>query len=41
MIDPPHIHFIVTAKGYTPLTTQWIGEKRRDTVRFNIVLQRP
>ncbi len=40
VIDPPHIHFIITAKGFKPLTTQWVGEKRLDTVSFDMVLQR-
>lgn len=34
----PHIHFIVTARGYRKLDTQWIGRKRRSQIRFDMVL---
>ena len=34
----PHVHFIVSADGYTTLTTQWQGDKPRQHVKFDIVL---
>lgn len=36
----PHIHFIVTANGYKPLETQWVGRERVNTIEFTMVLQR-
>ena len=35
----PHIHFRVSASGYRPLTTQWVGDEVVDAVRFDIVLE--
>ena len=34
----PHIHFTVTAQGYRPLTTQWVGDESVDRVAFDIIL---
>jgi hypothetical protein len=34
----PHIHFTVTAEGYHPLTTQWVGDEPVDRVEFDIIL---
>jgi len=39
-LSPPHIHFIVTIKGYNKLETQWIGEKRESEIKFNMVLEK-
>ena len=36
----PHIHFIVTAEGYRTLTTQWVGERTTERIRFDMVLER-
>lgn len=36
----PHIHFIVTAKGYETIETQWRGNERQKVIRFNIVLKK-
>ena len=35
----PHIHFIVTAKGYKTLETQWIGSERQNLIVFDMVLR--
>lgn len=37
-LNPPHIHFIVTAQGYEILETQWIGSKRQKEIDFRMVL---
>jgi len=37
-LNPPHIHFIVTARDYKKLETQWIGQSRKKTIDFNMVL---
>ena len=34
----PHIHFIVTADGYSTLETQWVGDERQDKIEFDMVL---
>lgn len=39
-ISPPHIHFIVTAKGYQVLETQWIGQQRQENISFIMVLDK-
>ena len=39
-ISPPHIHFIVTAKGYQVLETQWIGRQRQENISFIMVLEK-
>lgn len=39
-LNPPHIHFIVTAAGYETLETQWIGATRKNTIDFQMVLER-
>ena len=36
----PHIHFIVTAKGYDQLETQWVGSRRIKTIEFDMILRR-
>lgn len=36
---PPHIHFIVTKKGYDVLETQWRGGAPEKTVTFDIVIE--
>jgi len=36
----PHIHFIVTAKGYKTLETQWRGKARVNAIEFDVVLQK-
>jgi len=38
-LNPAHIHFIVTAKGYNTIEPQWIGGKRQKLIRFDIVLE--
>lgn len=38
-INPPHIHFIVTAPGHEVLETQWIGDNKKNTINFNMVLE--
>ena len=35
----PHIHFIVDAKGYEVLETQWIGKSRQEVIDFTMVLE--
>lgn len=35
----PHIHFIVSAKGYKTLTTQWIGDQRITELVYDIALE--
>lgn len=37
-LPAPHIHFTVTAEGYRPLTTQWVGDEPVDRVEFDIIL---
>lgn len=37
-LPTPHIHFIVTAEGFRPLTTQWVGDKPVEQVGFDIIL---
>jgi protocatechuate 3,4-dioxygenase beta subunit len=40
-LDPPHIHFIVTAEGYQTLETQWRGNgPRQEVIEFDMVLER-
>ena len=34
----PHIHFTVTAEGYRPVTTQWVGDEPVERVEFDIIL---
>ena len=31
-LPTPHIHFMVTAEGFRPLTTQWVGDAPVDRV---------
>lgn len=38
-LNPPHIHFIVTADGYDILETQWIGDSQQTHIEFDMVLQ--
>jgi protocatechuate 3,4-dioxygenase beta subunit len=38
-LNPPHIHFIVTAEGYDTLETQWIGDERQEAIDFTMVLE--
>ena len=35
----PHIHFIVTNKGYRTLETQWVGFERTKRINFDMVLE--
>jgi len=37
-LNPPHIYFIVTAKGDKTIETQWRGGQRQKNSRFDIVL---
>ena len=39
-LNPPHIHFIVTARGYENLETQWIGQSREKTIDFKMAVNR-
>jgi len=39
-LNPPHIHFIVTSEGHEKLETQWIGRARKNTINFQMVLER-
>ena len=39
-LTPPHIHFIVTAKGYDTLETQWIGYNRQKEIEFTMILEK-
>lgn len=39
-ITPPHIHFIISTKGYQVLETQWIGRQRSKEINFNIILEK-
>jgi len=40
-LDPPHIHFIVTAEGYRILETQWRGTgPRQAAIEFDMVLEK-
>lgn len=36
----PHIHFIITTDDYQTLETQWVGNKRTNTITFDMVLQK-
>ena len=38
-LNPPHIHFIVTADGYETLETQWVGGKRQELIEFTMVIE--
>ena len=38
-LNPPHIHYIVEAKGYEILETQWIGNQRKKEIEFELVLE--
>ena len=38
-LDPPHIHFIITADGYDVLETQWIGDERQTEINFRMVIE--
>jgi len=38
-LTPPHIHFIVTAEGYSVLETQWIGVSKQENIQFDMVIQ--
>jgi len=38
-LTPPHIHFIVKAKGFELLETQWIGNQRQKNIKFDMVLE--
>lgn len=40
-LNPPHIHFIVTAAGHEVLETQWIGNTRQNEIDFTLVLDSP
>ena len=39
-LNPPHIHFIVTAQGHRKLETQWIGDERQNAIDFTIVIEK-
>ena len=39
-LNPPHIHFIVTAEGFDILETQWIGTNRQNEIEFTMVLEK-
>lgn len=39
-LTPPHMHFIVTVKGYDTLETQWIGDERKKEINFTMVMQK-
>jgi len=39
-LNPPHIHFIINADGFSVLETQWIGRQRVNTINFDMVLER-
>lgn len=39
-LEPPHIHFIVSAEGYQVLETQWVGDQRTDRIEFDMVLRK-
>ena len=39
-LTPPHIHFIVTAKGYEMLETQWVGQAPSRKIEFDMVLDK-
>jgi protocatechuate 3,4-dioxygenase beta subunit len=39
-INPPHIHFIVTANQHEKLETQWVGHTRKKRINFKMVLER-
>jgi len=40
-LNPPHIHFIISAEGFNRLETQWVGGKRQRQrhIGFDIVLE--
>jgi len=38
-LSTPHIHFIVTAKGYRKVETQWIGSTPVKNIEFDIILE--
>lgn len=38
-IFSPHIHFIVNAKGYEVLETQWVGRSHQEVIDFSMVLE--
>lgn len=38
-LSPPHIHFIINARGYDQLETQWRGSERKKVIKFDMVLQ--
>ena len=33
----PHIHFIITADGFSTLETQWIGRERQAEIKFGLL----
>jgi protocatechuate 3,4-dioxygenase beta subunit len=35
----PHLHFIVTARGYQTLVTQWVGDEPVARIRLDFVLR--
>ncbi len=35
----PHIHFIVSARGFNTIGTQWIGSEKVKEIRFDIILR--
>ena len=39
VLNPPHIHFIVTTQTHEILETQWIGHDRKNEINFNMVLE--
>jgi len=39
-INPPHIHFIVTANQHEKLETQWAGHTRKKRINFKMFLER-
>ncbi len=38
-ISPPHVHFIVTAGGYSKLVTQWVPDEKVDRVDLDLILR--
>ena len=38
-LNPPHIHFIITAEGFETLETQWRGNERLTHIKFDMVLE--
>ena len=39
-IAPPHIHFKVSAPGFKPLTTMWVGGEPAKILQIDLVLEK-